>query len=96
MTMYELCRKSVIEMSSGANLGRVDDLAFDERAAVVTHIILYGRPRLFGLLGRGEDTVIPWQAIRQVGRDVLLVEHAQPPAAPTGVKRPLFGHFSNT
>ena len=77
MILYELCRRSVIELSSGQNLGRVDDICFDENSAVITHIILYGRPRLFGLLGREEDTMIPWADIRQIGQDVLLV-HTQP------------------
>ena len=79
MTMYELCRKSVIDLSTGANLGRVDDLAFDDGTAAVTHIILYGKPKWFGLLGRAEDTAIPWQAVRKVGTDVLLVQGADAP-----------------
>ena len=86
MILSELCRRSVIELSSGQNLGRVDDICFDENSAVITHIILYGRPRLFGLLGREEDTMIPWADIRQIGQDVLLV-HTQ------AVKKPPRRHF---
>lgn len=88
MILYELCRRSVIELSSGQNLGRVDDICFDENSAVITHIILYGRPRLFGLLGREEDTMIPWADIRQIGQDVLLV-HTQ------ALKKPPRRHFLN-
>lgn len=74
MTLYELCRKDVIDLGTGANLGRVDDLVFTEDDAKVTHLILYGRLKLFGLLGREEDVRIAWQDIRKIGSDVLLVE----------------------
>ena len=34
---------------------------------------VYGRLRLFGLLGREEDFVIPWQDIVLIGDDAVLV-----------------------
>ena len=34
---------------------------------------MYGRLKLFGLLGREEDITIPWKEIEKVGEDVLLV-----------------------
>ena len=33
-----------------------------------------GRLRLFGLLGREEDRVFPWEAVRRFGADTILVE----------------------
>ena len=35
--------------------------------------MLYGRLKLFGLLGREEDVAIPWKEIEKIGEDVLLV-----------------------
>lgn len=64
----------------GRNLGSVDDIIFDSAAATVTHLVLYGKPRLFGLLGRGEDLQVPWQEIEKIGRDVVLVRSAPPSA----------------
>ena len=52
MTLYELCHHDVVDLSTGANLGSVDDIVFDSATAAVTHLVLYGKPRLFGLLGR--------------------------------------------
>lgn len=46
MTLYELCRRDVVDLSTGANLGSVDDIIFDSAAATVTHLVLYGKPRL--------------------------------------------------
>ena len=30
--------------------------------------------RLFGLLGRRDDYVIPWEQVRRVGADIILIE----------------------
>ncbi|WP_367926266.1 YlmC/YmxH family sporulation protein [uncultured Ruthenibacterium sp.] len=74
MTLYELCQHDVICISTGKNLGKVDDISFDEKTAAIQNIVLYGRLKLFGLLGREEDVLIPWKDIRKIGRDVILVE----------------------
>ena len=39
MTLYELCRRDVVDLSTGANLGSVDDIIFDSAAATVTHLV---------------------------------------------------------
>ena len=36
--------------------------------------VVPGRLRLFGLLGREEDRVFPWEAVRRFGADTILVE----------------------
>ena len=90
MTLYELCRHDVVDLSTGANLGSVDDIIFDSAAATVTHLVLYGKPRLFGLLGRGEDLQVPWQEIEKIGRDVVRVRSAPPSAETQKKTRRLF------
>lgn len=82
MTLTELCRKDVIQVITGANLGRVDDLEFAEDTAAVQALVLFGRPKLFGLLGRGENVRIPWEDITSVGMDVILVKTEVPKAPP--------------
>ena len=52
MTFRELCTKEVVQLKDGAGLGRVDDLELDEASARIESLLLLGRPRLFGLLGR--------------------------------------------
>ncbi|MEF9969152.1 MAG: YlmC/YmxH family sporulation protein [Ruthenibacterium sp.] len=92
MTLYELCQRDVINMTTGENLGRVDDITFVENSAVITHIVLYGRLKLFGLFGREEDTLIPWTDIQKIGTDVLLVETAlaEPKPRKYGLPNTLF------
>ena len=72
MTIRELCAKEVVQMEKGVCLGRADDLVFDPATARLQSLILLGRPKLFGLLGRDEDLVIPWQEIGTIGEDAVL------------------------
>lgn len=69
----ELRHKEVINQSDGMRLGFVDDVEVDTRNACLVSIIIYGRPKLFGLLGRCDDTVIPWGSIHLIGEDTILV-----------------------
>jgi YlmC/YmxH family sporulation protein len=70
----ELCRKEVIDIATGQRLGFIDDIELDIENGRVSSLVIYGGIRLFGLLGRGGDTVISCSDIRVVGEDVLLVE----------------------
>lgn len=76
MNLYELCERDVVNLSTGENMGSVDDINFDDVTAQITHIVLYGKSKLFGLLGRDEDILIPWSDIAKIGSDVLLVKGA--------------------
>ena len=78
MTIRELCEKEVVQLEQGVCLGRADDLAFDPATAQLQNLILLGRPRLFGLLGRDETLVIPWTDIETLGVDAILVRTELP------------------
>ena len=66
MTGIELCERDVVNVTTGQNLGKVDDISFEPETASITGVILYGRLQLFGLLGREEDTAIPWGDIEKI------------------------------
>ena len=72
--LQELRKKEVINAATGCRIGFVDDLEVDTSCARVEALIVYGRPRLFGLFGRGADCLIPWEKIRLIGEDAILVE----------------------
>ena len=86
MTIRELCEKEVVQLEQGVCLGRADDLTFDPSTATLQSLILLGRPKLFGLLGREESLTIPWQEIDTIGADAILVRTTLPEtaAAPQG------------
>lgn len=72
-TLSELRNKEVINQQNGVRIGFVDDLEVDTRNAKVCALVIYGRLKLFGLLGRKDDCVIPWDNICLVGEDTILV-----------------------
>lgn len=72
--LQELRKKEVINVSTGCRIGYVDDLEIDTKCAKVIALIVYGRPRLFGLFGRNDDCMIAWEKIRLIGEDAILVD----------------------
>lgn len=77
ISLSVLCQKDVVSVITGQNIGRVDDIEFCRESAVVQYLVIFGRPRFFGLLGRGEDIKIPWENIVTIGRDTILVNMAE-------------------
>lgn len=68
-----LCDKEVVNISDGCRLGCVDDVEINVDDCKVIAIIVYGKYRMFGLLGRCDDIVICWEDIKLVGEDTILV-----------------------
>ncbi len=70
----ELRNKQVVCVGDGVVLGFVSDIELDTANGMLTSIIIFGRLRFFGLLGREEDIIIPWQDIRVIGSETILVQ----------------------
>ena len=70
----ELRYKEVINIATGARLGYVTDAVFDSRDGRLLALVIPGRSRFFGLFGREEDTVLPWNAICRMGEDIILTD----------------------
>ena len=77
-----LRRKEVVNVCDGCRLGYVSDLDVRVPEGQVVAIIVYGPGRFFGLFGRGEEYYIPWDCIRQVGDDIILVDKPFPQREP--------------
>lgn len=65
--------KEVINVCDGGRLGYVSDVEVDCKCGRICAIIVPGPCKYFGL-GRHEDYVIPWQCIRQIGDDIILID----------------------
>ena len=74
MRVTELSCKEVICICDGARLGYVSDVEVTVPEGQVCSIVVPGKGKCWGLLGCSEDYVIPWNAIRRVGNDILLVD----------------------
>ncbi|MBP3381945.1 MAG: YlmC/YmxH family sporulation protein [Clostridia bacterium] len=70
--------KEVINVCDGTRLGCVDDVEVDTCTAEIVAIVVHGRGRLFGLLGRYDDIVIGWREIEVIGEETVLVNHTAP------------------
>ena len=81
----ELRCKEVINVVDGSRYGYVGDAEVDLETGHIEALIVPGRLRLFGLLGREEERVFPWSTVRRFGEDIILVEDA--PAALPGRHR---------
>lgn len=69
--------KEVIDITTGERLGNIDDAEINLETAEVVSLVIYGRLRLFGLLGREEDIVVECGDIKVVGSDVVLVKRPE-------------------
>ena len=77
----ELRSKEVISVTDGSRFGCVGDMEVDLESGQVRALVVPGRLRLFGLLGREEDRYIPWDRVRRFGEDIILVEQEPQPRA---------------
>ncbi len=76
----ELRDKQVVCIGSGIALGPVCDVQIDTCTGQLEAIVVFSPGRFLGLLGSGEDIIIPWCEIKVIGPDTVLV----------GVKPPEF------
>lgn len=70
----ELRYKEVISVEDGSRYGYVGDMEVDLETGQVKALVVPGRRRLFGLLGREDDRCIPWSCVQRFGEDIILVE----------------------
>lgn len=77
--------KKVINEKNGCILGNVNDVEIDTCSGKVVEIVIFGRLRCCGLMGRDDDIRIKWEDISVIGDETILVcgEHFnKPPPRP--------------
>lgn len=72
-SLEDLKEKDVINVCNGENLGYVDDIQLETNTSAVKSLIIYGKPKYFGLFGAKENYLIPFERIQLIGKDVILV-----------------------
>lgn len=70
----DLKQKEVINIADGRRLGFVSDVEINLEDGRLEAIIIPGSGRLFGIIGKDSEFVIPWDRIKKVGEDIILVE----------------------
>lgn len=65
--------KEVINIIDGKRLGFVQDVTANLETGIITSIVVPGNNKLLNVFS-ANDIVIPWQNIKCIGDDVILVE----------------------
>lgn len=67
--------KEVININDGKRLGYVQDVCADLETGIITSIIVPGASnKILNIFSQANDIVIPWQNIKCIGEDLILVE----------------------
>ena len=72
--IYDFRQKEVINISDGKRLGYVFDAIIDEQTGEVKSLIIPGHGKLLGIFGKDNECSIPWEKIKKIGDDIVLVE----------------------
>ncbi len=76
LRLSELEGKEVINITDGARLGIIGeaDLIIDIHTGEIQSIVLPPKNTLFNLWIDRQHTIIPWQAVKKIGNEVVIVE----------------------
>lgn len=66
----------IVNINDGRRLGPLKDIELDLAKGAISALVLpgYSEGRILGIFGRGGDIVVPWERIKQIGLDVLLLD----------------------
>lgn len=74
MRISELQAKDVVNIADGRRLGTIGDLDIDTDSGLVHAIVIPVQGKFFGMMGGGQDFIVPWSQIVKIGSDVILVD----------------------
>lgn len=69
----DLRNKQIVCVKNGCVLGFPSDVEINSADGKIESLVVFGRLRFFGLLGREDDIVIPWREIEVIGQETILV-----------------------
>ncbi len=73
--LEELRNKQVVCVHTGEVLGYIGDIEFDTVSGKMESLVIYGKTRSFGLFGKSQDIIIPWDDIAVIGSQTVLVKN---------------------
>ena len=88
--LTELRHKEVISAVDGVRIGYVDDIIVETNSSNVVAFVIFGRFFLFGIFGKREDYIIPWEKIRLIGEDAVIISCHKPKPQKKPKKRLFF------
>jgi len=70
----DLRQKEVINMSDGKRMGFISDIEINMEDGRIEALILPGSGKFFGIIGKESEIIIPWDRVKIVGEDTVLVD----------------------
>lgn len=79
MRLGELVGKEIVNINNGARLGVIgeSDVTVDVDTGMIASIILPRRSNFINMWMDKQQMVIPWNSIRKIGEEVIIVEMDQ-------------------
>ena len=74
--IYEFRNKEVINISTGQRLGFITDVNLNPENGQISSVIIPQCARFFGMFGKETEYIIPWESIKKIGKDIVLVDYA--------------------
>ncbi|HHV27285.1 YlmC/YmxH family sporulation protein [Anaerosalibacter bizertensis] len=76
MLLSELGGKEIVNLNDGGRLGMIadSDVIIDENTGKIISLLLPDKRVQFKLFGEKEEIEIPWDSIKKVGDDMIIVE----------------------
>lgn len=77
MRLSELGQKEIVNLNNGERLGLISDadILFDKETGEIISLLASEKKAAFKLLGiEGLEREIPWESIRKIGYDMIIVE----------------------
>jgi len=74
LSFCELRAKEVVNICDGKKMGNIIDLIFDCNCARITGLVVPGEKSFISFFKGHNDIFIPYNKIRKIGTDIILVE----------------------
>lgn len=70
----DMKQKEVINIADGKRLGFVYDVEINLTSGIIESVIVPGNGKFLGIFGKNNDYIIPWDHIKKIGDDIILVD----------------------
>jgi len=76
MRLNDLVGKEMVNIYDGMRMGTVgeSDMLVDQESGQIISIILPNRGNAFNFWAERQKLVIPWEAVKKIGREVIVVD----------------------
>lgn len=66
--------KQVVSVITGMVIGYVNDIEIDTETGEISNIVIFGKTKYLGFLGKEDDIIIPFKNIKVIGAETILVD----------------------